>query len=558
VCNLNTLDAWPGYLSRVIRLVRFAVLFWLPAMSLAAAQEERVLHQYIPNISTSEAQISQPLPVPGRASGSSAEADAAAEPEERAAARERAPTPSSQGFRPDRQTSLEGGLDYYEAFDPAISPFKRMSAFDDVRLDADGKTPVLGVHDPELHVLAIETQPRRSHDRPRDRFVGEADVDFRSDRLQPLPSVSPESRVYGITVTPHVNVQIEKDGADNFFVRARGPVPDEPVHVVFQTDAPRSYFGTDLPALPLRDLPKLPPLEASVERRARRFAAELGISAKSDLRTAVMVLTDHFRSFVESAEAPDNTGDLYLDLCHSLKGLCRHRAYGFVVTARGLGIAARFVQNEAHSWVEVDIPDAGHMRIDLGGATHGLTAHGANERQSYVPAQPDTLPRPEAYRQSYAQAARQQPSTSGTPAPNDEEVLASYSGRWLSDESLMGPHPAPGSSEAIAQPARPTAPEKLPVHIALEDRRVSALRGGKLVLTGQLLDSAQQGVPGLRVEIWILKAAQHQRMLLAVQVSDQDGYFRADFGIPPDLSVGDYRLVARSQGDATHLPASTE
>jgi 5-hydroxyisourate hydrolase-like protein (transthyretin family) len=96
------------------------------------------------------------------------------------------------------------------------------------------------------------------------------------------------------------------------------------------------------------------------------------------------------------------------------------------------------------------------------------------------------------------------------------------------------------------------------VYIALEDRRVTALRGGKLVLTGQLLDSAQRGVPGLRVEIWILKPAQRQRMLLAVQVSDQDGYFRADFGIPPDLSVGDYRLIARSQGDATHLPATTE
>lgn len=536
------------------RLVCFACLSALLLPSLAAAQDERVLHQYIPNISASEAQISQPV----RASHAAEAGAAGADPDPRAAARERAPVPSTQGFRPDRQTSLEGGLDYYEAFDPAISPFKRVTAFDEVRLDADGKTPVLGVRDPELHVVPIETQPRRAHERPRDRFVGEVDVDFRSQKLQPLPSVSPESRVYGITVTPHVTVQVEKDGADNFYLRARGPVPDEPVHVVFQTDAPRSYFGTELPALPLRELPKLPPLEASIERRARRFAAELGITAKSDLRSAVMVLTEHFRSFVESSEAPDNTGDMYLDLCHSLKGLCRHRAYGFVVTARGLGIAARFVQNEAHSWVEVEIPDTGYMRIDLGGATHGLTAHGANDRQSYVPVQPDTLPRPTAYRQSYAQAARQTPRAAGAGAANDTEVLASYSGRWLSDESLMGPHPAQSGSSEPTATARATGPEKQPVQIALEDRRVTALRGGKLVLTGQLLDSAQQGVPGLRVEIWILKPAQHQRMLLAVQVSDQDGYFRADFGIPPDLSVGDYRLIARSQGDATHLSASTE
>lgn len=524
-------------------------------MSLAAAEEERVLHEYIPNISASEAQISQPL----RANGSAANsAGATAGTEARAQARERAPVPSSQSFRPDRQTSLEGGLDYYEAFDPAISPFKRMTAFDDVRLDTDGKTPVLGIRDPELRVVPIETVARRAHEQPRDRFVGEVEMDFRSDRLQPMPSVSPESRVYNITVTPHVQVQVEKDGADNFFLRARGPVPDSPVHVVFQTDAPRSYFGAEVPALPLRDLPKLQPLEASIERRARRFAAEIGITARSDLRSAVMALTEHFRSFVESAEAPDNTGDMYLDLCHSSKGLCRHRAYGFVVTARALGIPARFVQNEAHSWVEVEIPDTGHMRIDLGGATHGLTAHGAKERQSYVPPQPDTLPRPDAYRQSYAQAARQNARTGAGAAANDAEVLASYSGRWLSDESLMGSQPAPNAAVEPVEPAPPRAPEKKPVHIALEDRRITALRGGKLVLTGQLLDSAQQGVPGLRVEIWILKPAQHQRMLLAVQVSDQDGYFRADFGIPPDLSVGDYRLIARSQGDATHLPATTE
>jgi len=538
-----------------MRVLRLTLLLWVPCLSLAAAQEDHVLHEYIPNISVSEAQISQPV----RAAGSTANsAGAAGESEARTPARERVPVASSQGFRPDRQTSLEGGLDYYEAFDPAIAPFKRMTAFDDVHLDADGKTPVLGVRNPELHAIPIEAQARRAHDRPRDRFAGEVEVDFRSDRLQPLPSVSPESRIYGITVTPHVQVQVEKDGADNFFLRARGPIPDGPVHVVFQTDAPRSYFGAEVPALPLKDLPKLPPLEASIERRARRFAAELGITAKSDLRTAVMTLTEHFRSFVESAEAPDNTGDMYLDLCHSLKGLCRHRAYGFVVTARGLGIAARFVQNEAHSWVEVEIPDTGHVRIDLGGATHGLTAHGANERQSYVPPQPDTLPRPEAYRQSYAQAARQNQRAGAASAANDSDVLASYSGRWLSDESLMGPHPTPSAAAEPPAPARPTAAEKLPVHIALEDRRITALRGGKLVLTGQLLDSAQQGVPGQRVEIWILKPAQHQRMLLAVQVSDQDGYFRADFGIPPDLSVGDYRVVARSQGDTTHLPASTE
>jgi hypothetical protein len=334
-------------------------------------------------------------------------------------------------------------------------------------------------------------------------------------------------------------------------------VPNGKVHLRWETDAPRSYFAAEVPAIPLRDLPKLPAIDPSIEHRAQRFAAELGIHARSDLRAALAALTGHFRSFVESAEPPQNNGDLYLDLCRGEKGLCRHRAYGFVVTARGLGIAARFVQNEAHSWVEVELPDLGYMRIDLGGATHGLTAHDIGERQSYVPAQPDSLPRPDVYRQSYAQATRQQPART-TPANGGDELLASLSGRWLSDDSLRTA--ANSSAEAAPQDQMRSSAEaaKQRVRIALEDKRVSALRGGKLVLTGQLTDDANQGVPGLRVEIWIVQATRSQRMLLAVQVTDPDGYFRADFGVPPDLSVGDYRLVARTQGDATHLPATTE
>jgi transglutaminase-like putative cysteine protease len=41
-----------------------------------------------------------------------------------------------------------------------------------------------------------------------------------------------------------------------------------------------------------------------------------------------------------------------LDLARGKRGVCRHRAYAFVIVAQALGIPARFVQNEAHAWVE--------------------------------------------------------------------------------------------------------------------------------------------------------------------------------------------------------------
>ena len=49
------------------------------------------------------------------------------------------------------------------------------------------------------------------------------------------------------------------------------------------------------------------------------------------------------------------------------KGVCRHRAYAFLVTAQSLGIPTRLVENEAHAWVEVHDGTL-WRRIDLGGA----------------------------------------------------------------------------------------------------------------------------------------------------------------------------------------------
>src|SRR5690606_17097450 len=53
------------------------------------------------------------------------------------------------------------------------------------------------------------------------------------------------------------------------------------------------------------------------------------------------------------------------------RGVCRHRAYAFVVTAGALGLSSRLVQNEAHAWVEVFDGD-GFVRVDLGGAALDL------------------------------------------------------------------------------------------------------------------------------------------------------------------------------------------
>jgi hypothetical protein len=519
-----------------------------------ARADDAVLHEYVPHLDPEE--VTAALRARSSAAGAASSDEGAQADSDAPGAAPPAPenrAPRSENFRPDRLTSLEAGLDYYEAFNPAIAPFKRTLALDATRLDIDGKTPVLGILDARRRPVPIEKPEEAAPDpRPRDRFHGEVSLDFHADRSQRLPSVSPESRILGVTSAPPISLRIERDGADNFYVRAEGPLPEGPVQLSFLTDAPRAYFGAQIPRIPLRALANdMPALAPSIARRALHFAAQLGITPQSDLRSAIETLTRHFRAFVESATPPQNTGDLYLDLVRGGKGLCRHRAYGFVVTAHALGIPARFVQNEAHSWVEVQLEGVGFLRIDLGGAAHGLTAHNLHDQPSYVPAQPDTLPRPESYRQSYAQAEARRPAQ----APPD---AASLTGRWLPAND-SAPRRAPDAQAGAARLSQneeraDEPPAKTPLRVQLDDRRISSLRGGTLVLTGRMLDDADRGVAELRVEVWITHEKRHERMLLGVSVSDADGYFRAAFGVPPDLAVGDYRLVVASDGDARHLP----
>jgi transglutaminase-like putative cysteine protease len=557
--------------------------------SISAGADERTLHEYVANVEPGEAALGLEAraqegdELAGPSSGESGPAYDATRGDGSPGEPPGRRTPS---FRPDRQTELSSGLDYFEVFRPSIAPFKRVSALGAIRLDVDGKTPVFFARTEKLARVRIEREDDAPPDpRPRDRFSAELELDFSAGPLVPLPSVSPESRVLGLRTTPRVALQIERDLDDNFVARLMSPVPDGVVRVRFVTDAPRSYFASEIPPGPVSGLElSVPPLEPSIERRGLAMAKRLGLSRKSDLRTAVETLTAYFRSFEESSAPPENTGDVYVDLVRSRKGICRHRAYGFVVTAQALGIPTRFVQNEAHSWVEIRVPRAGYIRIDLGGAAHGLTAHNVADAPSYVPSQPDPLPQPASYRRSVAEAA----ARAKGPRPSADGAV----GRWLqADADSPGseaPQHAQNAQDAravdpgadgvrlaaaqaaqtvtgLSQPASAaSAPaaasggvraERLPLTIQLERSRHEALRGARLSLAGRVVDASAQGVAGLRVEAWIAADGVRQRMLLGVCVTDGGGRFETALGIPPDLLVGDYALTVLTPGNAQYAAA---
>ncbi len=531
------------------------------------ADDAQVLHEYVPNVEAGEATAvlgqtqgagasvvydGKVLSAPEEASAQDSPAFSATPGDGQA---QELPGQRSASFRPDRLTELEGTLDYYEAFNPAIAPFKRVTSLDALKLDSDGVTPVLVVSDARRHEVKVQGPDAPSPDaRPRDRFWGDVLLDFSAGRSVPLPSVAPDSRILSVQTTPQTHLRIVHDAADNFFVQlTAAQQPDGPVRLVFLTDAPRAYFGSAIAHAPVGSLAgELAPLSPSIAARGRQFAAQLGISPHSDLHFALHTLTRYLREWSESATPPPDTGDIYLDLARGKKGVCRHRAYVFVVTAQALGIPARFVQNEAHSWVEVKLPDVGFMRIDLGGAAHGMQTHGASDRPVYTPALPDSLPRPDAYRESYSTLEH---GVTGL-RPSEADVQ----GRWVSPSDSAGQ--APGQALFMSGPnprasasgdaGKPDA--RKPLTIALSDRTTSVLRGGKLALTGKLSDATGHGVPQLRVEVSLAAKTRKDRMLLGVTVTDEEGYFRASLGIPPDLAVGDYKLVVLSPGNTHYLP----
>ncbi len=457
----------------------------------------------------------------------------------------------SPAFRPDRVTALEGTLGYFSVFSPTIAPFKRVTALDAV-VEADDGTPVLGVANPRtapLPVVGLDSPT----DEPRDRFWGSVVLDFRSGRRVPLPSVAPQSRVLSLHTEPETQLRLEKDAADNFFaVLEAGPRVE--VRLTFLMDAPRRYFGMALPEVSSDALAgTIFPLPAATRRDALTFAAELGLRPGDDLSKVIETLTRHFRSFVESDEPPPSTGRIFLDLARGMRGVCRHRAYGFVITAQALGIPARFVQNEAHAFVEVRIVGRGWLRIDLGGAAEALEAHGAEDRPVYRPAQRTPLPRPPAYRESYSQlrgdvrGLRSEPddTPAGDPAPGaaaGSQPRGERQRRPRALDTLLGQEPTQSQTQAAR-----------PVRLRLDHERYDAHRGQPMLVTGRATDPDGRGAVGLRIEVLLRDESER---LLGVTATEEGGLFRATVGLPLDLPVGDYRLVVRTPGDGRYLPAT--
>jgi hypothetical protein len=476
------------------------------------------------------------------------------------------PVLGTSGFAADRQTSMkpdgntgpDATLHYVSVFNPDVLPFKRMSALDGVGDDYTLKI---------AHTALVELSVGGTTNKSRDRFWGSVLVQLSPGADVALPSVAPDMRILSYEIKPSIAVRFEKDGADNFYVRTDEASAAGTYRLVFLADADAGYFAPSLPhahftprVIATMAQPDIrPALPDGVRRAAKRTLDRLGVDPDMELGFVFNRLVGFFRDF-QAKPLPAASGDIYRDLVDSQAGVCRHRAFAFMVTANALGIPTRFVENEAHAFVEVWFPERSWQRIDLGGAALRMEVQGADNKTLHRPRTDDPFEKPPAYKQNYTQL---------------EGDIKGLTQQQLSDKhKSLGQSPPSGAFDANGGgsgtgPDRILPDQGLPVvtrdpkkqspvlSVTLADEH--AFRGDQVHVEGRA-SVAGKGLPDHTVDVFLSPAGRGGTgsILLGRAVTDPDGSFRADFGVPATMSLAAYDIWLSSPEDAYFNAALSE
>lgn len=413
-------------------------------------------------------------------------------------------------FRPDRDTRAPSVAGYDDPFTPSVTPFKRLHAFDAVFDDESLGTEETGVH---KVTAGGEVAPSE------DAFYGELVVDLEPDRPAAVPTVGPGTRLLRVQTVPETPIEIVRDDAENWWarstVRAR-------VRLLVELAAPRAGFAAELAARSFADLPRVRPLPPRVAAAASIVLDELGLRpGEGTPAEAVRKLVAHFRAFTPSTEPPTGHGDVYLDLALSKRGVCRHRAFAFLVTARALGIPTRMVTNEAHAWVEIG--DArGFHRVDLGGAAERLDDATEATRPAHTPPA-DPFAWPGASREGSGRAlAERARAEAGAAASSSSNAPAR-------DE----PH----------DPTNGAPPSRVTVALGVE-----SVRRGQGVPVHGTVEGALGPCARVRVDVALAPSGTERHLVVGSLATDESGRFDGVVPVPPDLGVGDYDVSAITPG----------
>jgi transglutaminase-like putative cysteine protease len=438
-------------------------------------------------------------------------------------------------FQPDRDTRRPDVGGYDEPFTPSTAPFKRMSAFDAVRADYS-----LYVRDDRLFALSLGGPARPEED----AFYADEVVDLVPGRPVRIPSVAAGARVLHARLgvgAEDIAFTIERDGADNWSLDARSLRPVR-ARLVMELAAPRAAFGGPFGDPSWSALPLVPPLPDNVARDAAVVRAAIGVSRAMSPRAAVARLVDYFRGFAPSSDLPRRQSSIYVDLALSKKGVCRHRAFAFMITAQSLGLPARMVVNEVHAWVEVH-DGALWRRVDLGGAGEAQLASSSDAQRPAYDAPADAFRWPAGAargEEMFAQAR----ARAGGGAPGDgngEGNAESASARSTSGANGQGA-PAQDPNDPHSD-----AVERAASSLALDVVDADARRGEPLHVRGRVTADGD-ACPNASVELALRDVKTRRETAMGTLATDASGAFAGGIVVPVSASLGDYDVIARTAG----------
>ena len=512
---------------------RYRVALWLAAIAALAVpvSAEIVVHEWIPENGEEDARMKARTADGTMAAAIETPSGAVLAPDLRTPPRSLGVYGETAAFdnvfHIDPDTAQPASISYEDPFTPSIMPFKREYAF-----DALNEALGLFVFDPVLKRMDVDGLARPEDD----QFFADMWVDLREREPVRIPTVGPSARVIAAKLNAPVQFELLHDGADNWFIRA--PTTRR-VRLTMHLAVDRGVFGSDYvdsdwKALAAYLPPK--PLGDSVKRAAFDVASEVGITSTMSPAPTVRAMVDYFRSFAPSPERLKSQGlELYRELALSQKGVCRHRAYTFVVTALALGIPARLVHNDAHAWVEVRDAVRWH-RIDLGGAAGRLDVDVDGRPAHLTPPDPYSWPRGGTSAREVADRARES-SASGPPRSGSPRGGGG------------GAAPPPGSP---SQPSTETSDEAsdAPTQIEVKLAASTVRRRASVPLSGRVTSNGEP-CPEVLVR-FSLEPGPTALGLGTIQLgflfTNDEGWYEGGLPIGPDVSVGDYTLVATTRG----------
>ncbi len=437
-------------------------------------------------------------------------------------------------FKPDRDTRRPDVLRYVDPFTPSTAPFKRLVAFDAV--DAQFGLFTSHSHLSPLPVVHGAAMPGE------DVFYGDIAVDIGPDKHARIPSVGPGSRVLHAHLgvgARELPVMLVHDGADNWFIDSG---ENASARLVLELAIPRSTFGGELGDPDWSALPP-PSVPDNVSAAAKDVMTHIGIGRHLRPAENIKKMVAYFRAFVDSEQKLEPSKDVYTDLAMSQKGVCRHRAYAFAITSLALGIPTRMVINEAHAWVEV-FDGTMWKRIDLGGAGRMLSEEAQTAEPYAAPNDAFPWPANATRGEDLTEKAR---NINGNGGGNGNGGTGGGTGP---SPSANGGAPTPSASSGNGGSSTPDPNDARPTSdVTIELGENDASRGTAVHVKGRVV-ADNEACANVSVNVFLRDPKSKREARIGTVATDEHGNFSAPITLPTNVPVGDYDVIARTDGAA--------